>query len=122
MQRNEAPEIDIETPPPGLQALVGQLKDDALAFAKAEGEWLKAEAGDRAGFAKPGLAAIGAGVALALGVVMAIPVGLMLVLTPLIGAGWSLLATVTAFLLIAAILIRFGGNRVKTAFKPRNDR
>jgi hypothetical protein len=122
MQRDEAPEIDIETPPPGLQALVGQLKDDALAFAKAESEWLKAEAGDRAGVAKPGLAAIGAGLALALGVVMAIPVGLMLVLTPLIGAGWSLLAVVAAFLLISAILIRFGGNRVKTAFKPRNDR
>jgi Putative Actinobacterial Holin-X, holin superfamily III len=100
-----------------LKALASQLGTDASAFAKAESQYLKAQLGERAGYAKPALVAIGAGIGLVFGVVMAVPVGLMLVLTPYLGAGWALLAVVAGSALIAALMLRFGIKRLKAALK-----
>lgn len=121
MEDGDAPEIEIESPSPGLMALVQQLGDDAKAFAKAEAEWLKAEAGERAEIAKPAIIAILVGLALIFGVTMAVPVGVMLVLAPYIGNGLALLASLTLFLIVAGGLFLFGSRRIKAAFKPRND-
>lgn len=120
MTETDAPEIEIETPPPGLKALFVQLGDDAKSFARAEADWLKAEAGERAGIAKPAIAAILVGVALLFGAVMAVPVGIMLILAPIIGAGWAMLASIGLFAAIAGLLFLFASQRLKRAFQPRS--
>ncbi len=122
MSEFDAPDAEVLPERPGLKALASQLGEDATAFAKAEGAYLKAQLGERADYAKPALAAIGIGIALALGVWMAVPVGLMLVLMPLIGAAWALVVTLILFVGLAALLVRFGTNRIKSALKKPEER
>ena len=121
MQEAPAPESDDYAPPPGLKALLVQLGEDAKDFARAEADWIRAEAGERADIAKPALLALLVGVGLVFGITTAIPVGVMLLLAPLIGPGLALLASTGAFLLIAGLLFTFGSQRMKVAFKPRDD-
>ncbi len=107
---------------PGLRALLGQLADDTSAFAKAEIDLLKQEAGERASYIVPGLAMIGVGVAIALAVIVAAFVGIMLWLTPLIGAGWSALGVASGGLLLSAALFKLGAIKFRKIFKPREER
>jgi Putative Actinobacterial Holin-X, holin superfamily III len=118
----DAPDIEILPERPGLKALAERLGKDAAAFAKAEGTYLKAQLGERADYAKPALFALVTGVALVFGVSTAMPVGVMLVLAPLIGAGWALLATLVLFVVLAALLMRFGAKRIKAALKKPEER
>jgi hypothetical protein len=116
-------EPQVETPErPALSSLLVELTHDARSFAAAEVEYLKAQAGERAHFAVPGLIMIGAAVALAMGVSMAVPVGLIWLLAPLIGAGWSTLAVTLAGLAVAALLLKLGTRRVKAVLKRPEDR
>jgi Putative Actinobacterial Holin-X, holin superfamily III len=103
--------------PTNFKALAMQLGSDASAFAKAEGQYLKAQLGERAGYAKPALIAFGAGVGLIFGGVIAIPVGLIWVLAPFLGAIWALISVVGISAIVGALLIRFGIKRVKAALK-----
>ncbi len=105
-----------------IAQMARQLVDDGRAFAEAEVDYLTAQAGERASYAVPGLAMIGAAIALALGSLVAAVVGLMFLLADWVGLGWSLPITLTVFGLICYGLIRAGVTRVKDSLKPREDR
>jgi uncharacterized membrane protein YqjE len=107
---------------PALSSLLVELTRDARSFATAEVEYLKAQAGERAHFAVPGLVMIGVALALALGILMAVPVGLIWLFAPMIGAGWSTLAVTLVGLMIAALLFKLGTRRVKAVLKRPEDR
>ncbi len=105
-----------------IAQLARQLVDDSRAFAEAEVAYLKAQAGERASYAVPGLAMIGAAIGLATGALVAAVIGTMLLLAEWIGLGWSLIITLTGTGLICAGLIRFGLLRVKDSLKSRENR
>jgi uncharacterized membrane protein YqjE len=107
---------------PALSSLLVELTHDARRFAAAEVEYLKAQAGERAHFAVPGLIMIGVAVALAMGVLMAVPVGLIWLFAPMIGAGWSTLAVSVVGVFIATLLFKIGTRRVKAVLKRPEDR
>jgi Putative Actinobacterial Holin-X, holin superfamily III len=107
---------------PALSSLLVELTRDARSFATAEVEYLKAQAGERAHFAVPGLIMIGVAVALSMGVLMAVPVGLIWLFAPMIGAGWSTLVVSTVGLLMAMLLFKLGTRRVKAVLKRPEDR
>jgi uncharacterized membrane protein YqjE len=107
---------------PALSSLLVELTRDARSFAIAEVEYLKAQAGERAHFAVPGLIMIGVALAIATGVLMAIPVGLIWLFAPMIGAGWSVLTVTLAGLALAALLLKLGTRRVKAVLKRPEDR
>ncbi len=107
---------------PSISQLARQLVDDGRSFAEAEVAYLKAQAGERASYAVPGLAMIGGAVALALGSLVAAVIGLMFLLADWIGLGWSLPITLIIFGLICYGLIRVGTARVKDSLKPREER
>ena len=107
---------------PALSRLFVELTRDASRFALAEVEYLKAQAGERAQFAVPGLIMFAVGVALTLGVTMAVPVGLILLLAPIIGTGLALLAVTALGLSIAAVLFKLGARRIRAVLKRPEDR
>lgn len=107
---------------PALSSLLVELTHDARSFAAAEVEYLKAQAGERAHFAVPGLIMIGVALALAMGILMAVPIGLIWLFAPMIGAGWSTLAVTLIGLMIAALLFKLGTRRVKAVLKRPEDR
>jgi hypothetical protein len=117
------PETPVDTQErPALSSLLVELTRDAKSFATAEVEYLKVQAGERAHFAVPGLIMIGVAVALAMGVMMTVPVGLIWLLAPLTGAGWATLGVTLAGLAIAAVLLKLGTRRVKAVLKRPEDR
>jgi uncharacterized membrane protein YqjE len=107
---------------PAISSLLVELTRDARSFATAEVEYLKAQAGERAHFAVPGLIMIGVALALATGILMAVPIGLIWLFAPMIGAGWSTLAVTLVGLIIAILLFKLGMRRVKAVLKRPEDR
>jgi hypothetical protein len=124
VQDAPAPSAEVEILPEklGLAALLGQLGNDAGDFARAEAAYLKAQVGERASYALPALAMIGAGIALLSGVLIAFLVGLTMILAPLIGTGWSVLAVTFGAALLAVGLLRFGIQRIKATLKRPEER
>jgi hypothetical protein len=124
VQDAPAPSAEVEILPEklGLAALLGQLGNDAGDFARAEAAYLKAQVGERASYALPAVAMIGAGLALMAGVLIALLVGLMMILTPLIGTGWSVLAVTFGTIVLASGLLHFGVRRIKATLKRPEDR
>jgi Putative Actinobacterial Holin-X, holin superfamily III len=124
MQDAPAPSPEVEILPEnlGLAALLGQLGNDAGDFARAEAAYLKAQVGERASYALPAIAMIGAGISLLSGVLIALLVGLMMILAPLIGTGLSVLAVTLGAALLAAGLLRFGTKRIKATLKRPEER
>jgi Putative Actinobacterial Holin-X, holin superfamily III len=119
----DAPVSEIEeNSDKGIGALIGQLRADASVFARAEVSYYKAQAGERATHARPGLALLVIGLAVACGALIALPVGLVLVLAPVIGAGLALFAVVSVSLLLAALMLWAGGRRLRSALKKPEDR
>lgn len=120
----DAPRPDLETSPgdPGLKALAVQLADDATAFVVAETSYLKAELGERAGYAQPAIYAVGFGWALMLGTMLTLPFALILMLAPLIGIVWAVVAVSGGSLLIGRLLALFGMRRIKASLKSRDER
>jgi hypothetical protein len=53
---------------------------------------------------------------------MAVPVGLIWLFAPMIGAGWSTLVVSTVGLLMAMLLFKLGTRRVKAVLKRPEDR
>lgn len=117
----ETPDSDVETERPALASLFVELTRDAGSFARAEIDYLKAKAGLRAHRAAPGFGMIGIAIALALGILMAVPVGLLLLLAPMIGTGWALLAVTLGGVVLAALLFKLGTRRIKTVLKRSGD-
>lgn len=119
----EAPISEIEdNSDKGIGALFGQLRADASVFARAEVSYFKAQAGERAVHARPGLALLVIGLALASGALIALPIGALLLLAPVIGAGLALFAVVGVSLLLAALMLWAGGRRLRSALKKPEDR
>jgi hypothetical protein len=116
MPETAPPETDDR---PGLGALFGQLADDTREFARAEVALLKAQAGERASYAVPGLVAILLAAILAFAAIVALLVGAVIALTPAIGAGWATAAVTFGALLIAGGLGWLGVRRLRKAAKPR---
>jgi hypothetical protein len=110
------------TEQPTIAALVGQLLDDSRTFATAEVAYLKAQAGERASYALPGLAMIGVAVALSFGAIVAGVIALMLWLASVMALGWAALIVTAAAGLFCALLIRAGLARLRGSLKSRDAR
>lgn len=117
-----APEIDPPAEPLGMAALLSKLSGDAAAFARAEVNYLRAQAGERAVYALPAFAMLGIGFALAGGSLIALLVGLIILLTPAIGAGYATIAVVGGAILLALLLLWAGTRRLRGAFKKPDER
>ena len=121
---SEAPTSEVQTGQgdPGLKALAVQLADDATAFVVAETSYLKAELGERAEYAQPAIYAVGFGWALMLGTMLTLPFALILILEPVIGIVWAVVAVSGGALVIGRLLALFGMRRIKASLKPRDER
>jgi|CXWL01.1.fsa_nt_gi hypothetical protein len=115
-------EVEDRTGDPGLKELAVQLADDATAFVVAETSYLKAELGERAGYAQPAIYAVGFGWALMLGTMLTLPFAIILVLAPRIGIVWAVVAVSGGSLVIGRLLALFGMRRIKASLKPRDER
>jgi hypothetical protein len=117
------PEVENEPEErPTIAALFGQLVDDSRSFAKAEVAYLRAQAGERASFALPGLAMIGGAIALSFGAIVAGLVSATIWLATLIPLGWALLTVTGLAGLLCFILIRAGVARLRGSLKSRETR
>lgn len=105
-----------------LSALLVGLTRDASQFAQAEIAYLKAQAGERASYAVPGLIMIGVALALGLGLLSALPIALIWLLVPLVGAGFAFLIVTLVGLATVALLIKLGVRRIKAVLKRPEDR
>lgn len=121
MSDSESPE-QTSSERASLSTLLVELTRDAGQFAQAEIAYLKAQAGERASYAVPGLIMIGVAIALGLGLVSALPVGLVWLLAPLIGNGYALLIVTLVGLATIALLIKLGVRRIKAVLKKPADR
>jgi Putative Actinobacterial Holin-X, holin superfamily III len=120
---DDVPSLAItEEEKPGIPQLLGQLASDTGDFARAEIAFLRAAAGERASYALPGIIMVALGTALASGAVVALLVGLVLWLDPIIGIGLAILASIGGSLVVAIILFQLGTMRLKNALKPRSER
>lgn len=122
MPEAPAPELEARPEDPGLKALAVQLADDATAFVVAETTYLKAELGERAEYAQPAIYAVGFGWALMLGTMLTLPFAIILMLAPLIGIVWAVVAVSGGALVIGRLLALFGMRRIKASLKPRDER
>jgi Putative Actinobacterial Holin-X, holin superfamily III len=114
-----------ETPlhgPQPIKALIGDLADDARGYARAETAYLRAQVSERTRYAKPAIFMIGGGVALVLGSLLALPFGLMVVLSPLLTPAGAVAAVTLGLILIGGMLVWAGTRRIKAAFKRPEDR
>ncbi|WP_219892853.1 phage holin family protein [Aquisediminimonas profunda] len=118
----QAPERTTGPEDQGLKALAVQLADDATAFVVAETSYLKAEFGERAEYAQPAIYAVGFGWAVMLGTILTLPYALILILAPMIGTVWAVVAVSGGSLIIGRFLVAFGMRRIKAALKPREER
>ena len=116
------PMEEAEADEPSIAQLARKLVDDARAFAQAEVGYLKAQAGERASYAMPGLAMIGAAIGLATGALVAAVVGMMFLLADYVGLGWSIVVTMVTASVVAFALVRIGTNRIKLSLKARDQR
>lgn len=115
----------IETPhqgPQPIKALIGDLTGDAREFARAEAAYLRAQVSERTSYAKPAIFMIGGGVALVLGSLLALPFGLMVVLSPLLTPAGAVAAVTLGLILIGGVLVWAGTRRIKAALKRPEDR
>lgn len=122
MADDVAPELDVIPEKPGLKELASQLADDATAFVAAETGYLKAELGERVGYAQPALYAVGFGWAVMIGAMVTLPFGIMMILAPHIGIVWAVVAVTGGSLAIGRLLVMFGMRRLKASLKSREER
>jgi hypothetical protein len=104
--------------PQGISSLIGETIGDGKRWARAEIGYYKAVASERARDAGIGAGlAIGAAL-LAQAALIAGLVGLVLTLTPVIGAGWATLLVVSVVLVIAGILAALALSRFRRISAP----
>lgn len=102
--------------------LLARLRAEGEGFARAELRLVRARVADRVARLRTGVVLLLAAVVVALAVVIALPVGLIATLAPLIGPGLATLAVVGGGLLIAALLGGVGVSALKKALKPEGTR
>ena len=122
MADKPASEFEVIPEQPGLKELASKLADDATAFVAAETGYLKAELGERAEYAMPAIYAVGFGWAVMLGTMLTLPFALILMLAPLIGIVWAVIAVSGGSLVLGRLLVLFGMRRLKASLKPREER
>ena len=103
---------------PPIAALFQQLIDDATAFVRAEVALYRAQAGQKALSAGIAVGLIGGAIMLVQGAVVALLVGLMLALAAKLGIGWAIAVTVVGSILVAALLIKLGIDRIAALIEP----
>ena len=105
----------------GLGTVVTRVVDDAKAYAQAEVTLWKTVAGTRG--SQAGIAAgLAAGaVVIALSAVVALLVGAILSLRPVMGPGWATLLVVVVALVLAGILGKMAATGFKRVFAPLGD-
>jgi Putative Actinobacterial Holin-X, holin superfamily III len=122
MDETPAAELKQSAGEPGFATMVRQLGDDARAFAEAEARYIREAVGERASYGAPAIAMIVAAISLVAGALVFLLFGIMMVLAPRIGPGWSLIIVFVASLSIAALLGWTGTRRLRNAFKRPEDR
>jgi positive regulator of sigma E activity len=105
------------TTQPGIATLLTQLGSDATDFARAEVRYLQAQAGERVAIALPALYMIAASAVLALSVAVALVVGMILLLIPLVGTGPAILIVCAVASLLAWLLYRAARARMARVFR-----
>jgi hypothetical protein len=105
------------TTQPGIVTLLSQLGTDATDFARAEVRYLQAQAGERVAIALPALYMIAASVVLSLSVSVALVVGLILLLIPVVGTALSILIVCSVAGLAAWLLYRAARARMVRVFR-----
>ncbi len=110
----------------GLPGLIGQLFDDALALARAEVRLAKSRVYDLLRRSRVALALLAAAFLVALGSVVALMLGLVLALAPLVGAALAGIILLVAGLLVSALLAwlamrEIGGPPRKAAPAPQQE-
>lgn len=108
--------------PPGIKALMTRLVHDGQDFARAEVDFLKAQAGERASYALPGLVMIIVAVVLGFALIVALVVTAMVWLAAETGPALAMLIVTLAVLAIVAVLGWLGTARLKGALKAREQR
>lgn len=116
------PEFEEIPEKPGLRELASRLTDDAMAFVVAETNYLKAEFGERAGYARPAVYAVGFGWAMMIGTMITLPLAAIMMLAPRIGIIWAVIAVSGGSLLLGRLLVLFGMRRIRAALKPPEER
>jgi len=115
--KSNSPAKPAQSQTPGLFALVAEAGQDAVVYAKAEIELIKAQAAERASYAWPALALIFVAISLVAGALIAMLVGLIFILYARLG-GWSVPVVVVGALLVAAGAGWWGVQRLRSAAKP----
>jgi Putative Actinobacterial Holin-X, holin superfamily III len=111
-----------EAAKPTIKMLLGQLANDTSDFARAEIDYLRAQAGERASFALPGLLMVGVAAALGFGAIIALLIGLIWLIGERLGMGWALLIVIGAAIASTVLLGQMGAARLRNALKARDDR
>jgi hypothetical protein len=106
----------------GIKDVVNQLIEDSRKFAEAEFTYLKANVGERASYAIPALVMLGLATALSAGAVIALIVGLMFLLAPVMTLFGAIVFITILSGIVAWLLFRAGSNRLKNTLKPRGER
>lgn len=97
---------------PSLAALAGRAIEDGRAVVSAEIELAKAKVGERVSAYRGAAVFFGIAGVLALGALIALLIGLILTLATLIGPGWATAAVCGGVLLIAIVLAMVGKSRL----------
>jgi hypothetical protein len=100
---------------PGIGELLHRLVEDGRGYARAEIGYYRTLARIRFAAARLGLALAAVALLLVLGAFIALVVGILLTLSPIVGPGFATLITFFGMLLIAGLLGWLGFGRVKAA-------
>ncbi|MDR6115906.1 MULTISPECIES: phage holin family protein [unclassified Sphingomonas] len=112
MTRAAAPLSARVPEPETLTSLVSQLVDDGRSFIAAEIDLAKAKASDKVGRYRSAAIFFGAAAVLGLAALVALLVGLILSLTPLVGPFGATLIVVGLVIVIAGVLAMIGKGRL----------
>ncbi len=110
----------------GLPGLIGQLFDDGLALVRAEVRLAKSRAYDLLRRSRVALGLLAAAFLVALGSIVALVLGLVLALAPLVGAALAGVILLAAGLAISGLLVwlamrEIGGSPEKATPKPQQE-
>ncbi|MBR0551501.1 phage holin family protein [Stakelama marina] len=107
---------------PGLGTQLAQLARETRDWARAEGEYYKALARDRANDVKLALALGVAGATLAYAALIALLVGAIIILMPVVGAIWAVVIVTGIALAMSALMVRAALRFFQNAKRPATPR
>lgn len=116
-QNDEAVGV-IDADRPSIGELLERLSRDLQLLVRAELTLYRAEAGRRALSAGWAAGLLIAALTLAQGMLIALLVGLILLFTPMIGTGWSIVAVTSGALILAGLLAWLGVRNINRMIDP----